>query len=198
MADSERTPTIRRHGSVHLTCPICGTPFRIGPVVAAKRAVHCCSEPCRSENARRTALERQFWGYVNKTETCWLWTGYITKLGVKGGDHGIVCIHYRKVRAHRFSYELHVGPIPEGLSVLHHCDVPRCVNPAHLYVGTQKDNIRDAVQRHRHVPPKNVKLADRTHCANGHPTEEWLATSRGGHVYCRRCKQISNARRYGH
>lgn len=53
------------------------------------------------------------------------------------------------IKAHRFSYERHRGPVPDGLSVLHKCDVRCCVNPAHLYVGTAADNGRDAVVRGR-------------------------------------------------
>ena len=57
--------------------------------------------------------------------------------------------HGRPELVHRISYELSVGPIPSGLGVLHRCDVPNCVNPAHLYVGDQQDNMRDAKDRSR-------------------------------------------------
>ncbi len=72
---------------------------------------------------------------------CWLWTLTLDKSGYgKCKDEG------RMTGAHRVSYETFVGPIPEGLHVLHACDTPRCVNPAHLKLGTNHDNIRD---RHR-------------------------------------------------
>jgi hypothetical protein len=84
-------------------------------------------------------LVDRFMAFVQKTETCWLWTGTI-------GNDGYGQFRQSKakrVRAHRFSYELAHGPIPDGLSILHRCDNPICCNPGHLSVGTQADNIRD-------------------------------------------------------
>lgn len=83
-------------------------------------------------------------------DACWLWTGYRSrfgygKLGMRGADGSRqVC-----VRAHRVAYELAHGPIPEGLCVLHRCDTPACVNPAHLALGTQADNMRDMIAKGR-------------------------------------------------
>jgi hypothetical protein len=79
---------------------------------------------------------------------CWLWTGARSvhgygKLGVRG----------RTTLAHRLNYEWHHGSIPEGISVLHRCDVPACVRPDHLWLGLQQDNVRDSLKKGRHRPP---------------------------------------------
>jgi len=77
---------------------------------------------------------------------CWLWTGYTTKL-----NYGEVIINYKKVRTHRASYMIYKGEIPEGIFVCHHCDNPLCVNPDHLFLGTQLDNMRDMIKKGRRV-----------------------------------------------
>ena len=79
---------------------------------------------------------------------CWLWTAHLNDKGygkaIVGGWRGRRC-----VRAHRRSYEVFVGPIPDGLNVLHRCDTPSCVNPAHLTVGTQSENVKQGWDRGR-------------------------------------------------
>lgn len=75
---------------------------------------------------------------------CWLWTG------PKGsGGYGAFTIRNVDQRAHRASYVLFKGPIPKGLHVLHRCDTPACVNPAHLRVGTVKENMAEREARKR-------------------------------------------------
>lgn len=93
----------------------------------------------------------RFWSHVDKISSpigCWLWTASKTSGGY--GKFGISREEYW-VRAHRFSYELANGPIPENLCVLHRCDVRACVNPSHLFLGTRKDNAQDKVAKGRHV-----------------------------------------------
>lgn len=94
----------------------------------------------------------RFWDKVVKTDACWLWTastrtkGYGAFVWTKP-DGGVV-----QGRAHRFAWELANGPIPESMCVLHRCDVPACVRPDHLFLGTKADNNADMVSKGRHVP----------------------------------------------
>lgn len=101
----------------------------------------------------RGTLEERFWRFVDKSGECWTWTG--GSRGQKG--YGMIQIGGKgspKVLAHRLSYELHHGSIPEGLVVMHSCDNPSCVNPSHLAVGTQSQNILDAINKGRKFVPE--------------------------------------------
>lgn len=84
-------------------------------------------------------MEQKFCRKVNKTDSCWLWTGRLDSGGYGRVSQGNG--QWRK--AHRVSYELFTGSIPEGLVVRHLCNVRACVNPEHLAVGTHKDNVAD-------------------------------------------------------
>ena len=98
------------------------------------------------EYLRNDTLEERFLRYVEKTANCWLWIG--------SKSHGYGWMRYKNIKprpkAHRISYELYNGKIPKGISVLHKCDNCSCVNPKHLFLGTQKDNIKDMVKKKRH------------------------------------------------
>jgi hypothetical protein len=106
---------------------------------------------------RRTAADR-FEAKVEKTATCWLWTGAKNNRGYGQflGDTD------RLVLAHRFSYELAIGPIPQGLTLDHLCRTPLCVNPAHLEAVTLRVNIL----RSESTSALNAR---KTHCPKGHP-----------------------------
>ena len=91
---------------------------------------------------QRPSLEQKFWEHVQKTDGCWLWIGARNSEG-----YGYLRFNYAQLRAHRVSWELHFGPIPDGLFVLHHCDNPPCVNPSHLFLGTNGDNMLDAINK---------------------------------------------------
>ena len=84
----------------------------------------------------------RFWTKAQQTETCWVWTH-----GLDPKGYGLFAHKGKTVRAHRAAYELVNGEIPEDLYVCHTCDNRKCINPDHLWVGTQKDNVVDAIKK---------------------------------------------------
>jgi hypothetical protein len=106
-------------------------------------------EPLRylSGHKLRIPASERFWAKIQKTDSCWLWTG-----GCTGSGYGVIEIpgHGRRsIAVHRLSWEIHNGPIPEGMVILHLCDVRNCVRPDHLCLGTQADNVNDCVSKGR-------------------------------------------------
>ena len=89
---------------------------------------------------------------VKIKEGCWEWNGSFLKFG-----YGRFVIDKKEYQAHRVSYELFNGPIPDGMCVLHRCDNPPCTNPKHLFLGTKNENRKDAVSKNRQA--KGSKIA---------------------------------------
>lgn len=141
------------------TCPLCGA-------TKDARAKRCKS--CFYKTRPMTPIERRFWKHVDRRGPgeCWPWLGFLSASGYgrlrEGGRNGQMWM------AHRFSYVLHFGPIPDGdgyhgLCVCHRCDNPRCVNPAHLFLGTFQDNVDDRVRKDRSARVTGLANGAHTH-----------------------------------
>ena len=93
---------------------------------------------------RKIPLAQRLKKYVVPSKTgCWEWSGALND------GYGVTKINGKKVSVHRATYELFVGPIPDGLHCLHKCDNPCCCNPDHLFLGTNRDNVNDMLAKGR-------------------------------------------------
>lgn len=128
-------------------CQQCGQPFQTYRQSSGKFCGLTCCLAYRKAHKEPPAL--RFWRQVQKTDTCWLWTG-----ARSGAGYGQIGINDVRIFTHRFSWELHHGPIPAGLFVCHHCDNPPCVRPDHLFLGTPQDNMVDKIRKGRHLLKK--------------------------------------------
>ena len=132
---------------------------------------------------QKPLLER-FLLKVDKTDTCWLWSAAVNPKGY--GCLGLGTRGMGVVLAHRASWMLYKGAIPEGLSVLHSCDNPRCVNPDHLFLGTQQDNMKD-----RDAKGRQHNML-KTHCPKGHEYDAANTYTYDGTRRC--CRACDSAR----
>ena len=136
---------------------------------------------------KKGCLEDRFWSKVEPEPNsgCWLFVGSWDSCGY--GTFGVRS--YVTEHAHRVVYKLCVGSIPEGMSVLHKCDVRACVNPAHLFLGTQKDNVRDMCAKGRQVALKG----------ESHPLAKmnWKKVKIVRSLFCNGMSVAELARRYG-
>lgn len=143
----------------------------------------------------------QFWRSVAVGEpySCWEW-----QCARQLNGYGHLSFHGETTSAHRVAYELAHGPIPDGLIICHRCDNPPCCNPAHLFIGTHKDNTQDAVTKGRmgvaiarrgpdhplYGRQPSARTADGGLCRRGHPLEgDNVLRISGGRRRCRICHQ---------
>ena len=135
---------------------------------------------------KNLTIEERFWAKVNKTETCWLWTGR------KNADgYGQFRPKGKSVYVHRWAYELLIGPIPDGLTIDHLCRVRNCVCAAHLEAVTNRENIL----RGEGVAAIHAR---QTHCLQGHPFDKdntYYSPMRPKRRVCRECDRIHNRAR---
>jgi hypothetical protein len=90
-----------------------------------------------------------YWGKIRKDESCWIWTGCRDTSG-----YGLTTFRGRCQGVHRLSWRIHRGEIPKEMCVCHGCDEPLCVNPAHLWLGTRKQNTQDRDRKQRNNQPR--------------------------------------------
>lgn len=126
-----------------MSCMVCGAVFKPN-WNQRKRGYASCSRACKDKSVA-VPLELRFWKHVTKSEGCWLWAGKRLPRG-----YGIVSVTHTTTRlAHRVAYQLTYGDFDNSLKVLHKCDNPPCVNPEHLFLGTDADNVHDMDKKGR-------------------------------------------------
>lgn len=133
----------------------------------------------------RKSLGEFFWARVIEGPKCWGWSGR-----KDGGGYGVIQLGAGEPRigAHRASWLLHIGPIPDGMNVLHDCDNPGCPRPDHLFLGTQGDNVRDAQMKGRMKSDGYGWHREITHCPSGHRYNEPNTYRWGTQRVCRQCR----------
>lgn len=172
-----------------------------------KQCIKCATDyPTRHSRQRYCSLlcwatksiEERFWNKIVKSDTCWIWMGQITDDG-----YGCAFDKGKEIKAHRLSYELNVGPIPDGLEIDHTCHTcknckggvtcrhRRCVNPDHLEPVTRVENVRRGVSF-------SAVNSRKTHCKRGHPlcAENVYFYNNGRYRSCRTCALDKAHKRY--
>jgi len=139
----------------------------------------CIVSELRGINMRANTVQ-DFWNRVNKTDTCWLWLSEKNKKG-----YGRFYMRRKFFFAHRLSYVLEHGDIKD-YQVLHRCNIPSCVNPRHLFLGTNQDNVDDKMEKGRHWN-QGKKL-----CKSGHEFNDKNTSIRpNGNRRCKKCSVLA-------
>lgn len=133
--------------------------------------------------------QQRIWRFISPEPNsgCWLWEGAQNnvgygKIGLGGAREGTALVH-------RLMWEHSNGAVPEGMFVLHRCDVRACCNPDHLFLGTALDNMRDMHAKGRgRIEAGPAAIAARTHCKHGHPFSPENTYLHRGQRHCRQCR----------
>ena len=173
-------------------------PVPPGHVVAQTCGMPACCNPAHlflTTMAEVRKAEALNWKdrLSKQSDGCWIFQGSLNADG-----YGQISRDGRGVRLHRLAWEEANGPIPKGMRVCHRCDMPACCNVAHLFLGTQQDNVTDMIAKGRFKGASHLN-ALKTHCPRGHEyTPENTLTYRGMRT-CRQCnKERSLGRYYAH
>ena len=169
-----------------------------GPVPDGVLVAHTCGEPscCNPDHLflmtagdlRKAEVTPWQERLAKEPDGCWLWTGSVNNDG-----YGQIRHDGRTQRVHRLAWEEVNGPIPAGMAVCHSCDVPACCNPAHLFLGTQLDNVTDMRTKGRFKGSSWVN-ALKTHCPQGHEYTPENTMTFNGMRSCRQCMNQRSAR----
>lgn len=156
-----------------------------------------------SPKKKGRSLQERFWEKVDKTTTpdgCWLWDG-----AKFGNGYGHIFVDGKHCLAHRIAWSMESGPIPEGLIILHECDVKNCVRASHLRLGTYRDNSLDMVAKGRNDQRKGKDSPSfgrlREFCNKGHKltADNVVFTNKGKSrrcIICHRKSSRAGANRY--
>lgn len=153
------------------------------------------------KNQHNLPTDVRFWSHVDKSDDCWIWTASRSADG-----YGRFRLNHKLIAANRMSWKIAHGEIPAGMLVLHRCDNPPCVNPEHLFLGTDKDNAQDSCAKGRRSSRPgetnpSAKLTDldvrhiRIMLAGGWPKKS-LARLFGVSIYP--IQSISTGKKWGH